>query len=110
MKFVLLMLLAPALLADDVPQAVKALEHLRPRGNDGPTAWTTGEYHYDGAGNIAVIGSETFAYDKLSRLQTATVRGPDMATLQTQTFRYDEYGNLIETSKLGPAVRRKARR
>ena len=100
----LLVIFAPMLLADEVPQAVKALEHLRPRANDGPTAWATGEYHYDGAGNIAVIGSETFAYDKLSRLQTATVRGSDMATLQTQTFRYDEYGNLTETSKLGQTV------
>ena len=103
-KVALLVILTPVLLADELPQAVKALEHLRPRTNDGPTAWTTGEYRYDGSGNIVTIGSEAFAYDKLSRLKSATVRGPDLATLQTQTFTYDEYGNLTEASKLGQTV------
>ncbi|HEV7920675.1 MAG TPA: RHS repeat-associated core domain-containing protein [Thermoanaerobaculia bacterium] len=101
----LLLFLAPLpWAAEDVPQAVKALRHLQPKPNAGPTAWTAGEYQYDGAGNIAAIGSEAFVYDKLGRLRSATVRGPDMTSLQTQTFHYDEYGNLTETSRLGQSV------
>jgi RHS repeat-associated protein len=95
-------------LADDapaaVPQAVKALEHLRPKPDAGPFSWTAGEYRYDGAGNITGIGSESFVYDKVGRLRSATVRGPDLTTLQTQTFAYDDYGNLTSTSKLGQTV------
>jgi RHS repeat-associated protein len=100
----LLFILTPLLLADDVPQAVKALEHLKPRSSSGPVAWTAGSYHYDGAGNIAAIGSEAYVYDKLGRLKSATVRGPDMSSLQTQTFVYDDYGNLTSTSKLGQTI------
>jgi hypothetical protein len=49
------------LLADGpaaVPQAVAALEHLKPRSAAGPTAWTAAPYQYDPAGNIIGIGSE----------------------------------------------------
>ena len=87
-----------------VPRAVTALQYLKPRAASGPTSWTTGEYRYDGAGNIFAIGSETFAYDTLSRVVRATVRGPDLTTLQTQSFGYDEYGNLPSTLKLGQTV------
>ena len=87
-----------------IPQAVAALAHLKPAPKTGPSSWTAGPYHYDGAGNIIAIGSESFAYDALSRLATATVRGPDLTSLQTQTYRYDIYGNLIGTAKLGQEV------
>src|ERR1051325_9063462 len=87
--------------AHAVPQAVAALEHLKPKRNDGPFAWTAGPYHYDGAGNIDRIGPESFAYDRAGRLNIATVRGPDLNTLQTQSFTCDVYGNLIRTEKLG---------
>ena len=87
-----------------MPQAVKALEHLKPRTDAGPYSWTAGPYDYDGAGNIKAIGSESFVYDKLGRLRSASVRGPDAVSLQTQTFGYDAYGNLISTSKLGQTV------
>jgi RHS repeat-associated protein len=99
---------APSVIAAEappaVPQAVAALAHLQPRANDGPLSWTAGPYFYDAAGNIKNIGSETYAYDTLSRLRQATLRGPDMTTLQTQSFNYDEYGNLKSTSKLGQTV------
>jgi RHS repeat-associated protein len=56
-----------------VPQAVKALEHLKTQPS-------------------------------ISRLKNATLRGPDLSSLQTQSFNYDEYGNLTGTSKLGQTV------
>lgn len=95
---------ASALAADEVPQAVAALRHLTPRPDQGPFSWTNGPYLYDAAGNIQGIGSEQFVYDNIGRLQSATVRGPDLTTLQTQTFLYDNYGNLTSTSKLGQTV------
>ncbi|HEV7921585.1 MAG TPA: RHS repeat-associated core domain-containing protein [Thermoanaerobaculia bacterium] len=100
----LLLAFAPVLLAEDVPQAVKALQHLKPRTDVGPFSWTAGEYRYDGAGDIVAIGNEAFVYDKLGRLESATVRGPDLSSFQTQTFSYDDYGNLIATTKLGQSV------
>ncbi|HKO54249.1 MAG TPA: RHS repeat-associated core domain-containing protein [Thermoanaerobaculia bacterium] len=87
-----------------VPQAVKALEHLEAQPNAGPTSWTNGPYTYDEAGNIIGIGSEAFVYDKVGRLKTATVRSPDLSSLQTQSFGYDPYGNLTSTAKLGQTV------
>ena len=72
--------------------------------HEGPTSWSAGIYKYDGAGNITDIGTESFFYDKLSRLRSATIRGPDLSSLQTQTFLYDEYGNLTNTAKLGQPV------
>lgn len=87
-----------------VPQAVAALEHLKAKPQDGPFSWTNGPYGYDGAGNIIAIGSESFVYDKVGRLKSATLRGPDLASIQTQTFTYDDYGNLTSTAKLGQTV------
>lgn len=55
-----------------------ALEHLKPRTNAGPVSWTG--------------------------LKSATVRGPDLSTYQTQTFVHDVYGNLTSTSGLGQTV------
>jgi RHS repeat-associated protein len=83
---------------------VAALAHLKPTPSSGPTSWTAGEYHYDGSGNVIAIGSESFVYDKIGRLKTATVRGPDPGTLQTQAFTHDAYGNLIATEKLGQTI------
>lgn len=51
--------------------------------------WTTGAYKYDAAGNVSAIGaSQTYAYDKVGRLVRATLSNT------TQTFGYDENGNL----------------
>ncbi|HEV7923208.1 MAG TPA: RHS repeat-associated core domain-containing protein [Thermoanaerobaculia bacterium] len=86
------------------PPAVKALEYLRTQPNAGPTSWTNGPYEYDGAGNIKAIGPETYVYDKIGRLKSSTLRGPDLSSMQTQSFDYDAYGNLISTSKLGQTV------
>ncbi|HKO59004.1 MAG TPA: RHS repeat-associated core domain-containing protein [Thermoanaerobaculia bacterium] len=87
-----------------VPQAVKALEYLKAQPNTGPTSWTNGPYVYDGAGNVTAIGTEVYVYDKVGRLRTATVRGPVMDAMQTQSFTYDEYANLTSITKLGETV------
>ncbi|HEV7922811.1 MAG TPA: hypothetical protein VGR02_18650, partial [Thermoanaerobaculia bacterium] len=69
--FGLLVALAPSLFAADAaPRAVAALEHLKPKADVGPFAWTAGDYRYDGAGNITAIGSESYVYDKLGRLES----------------------------------------
>ncbi len=56
----------------------------------------TGTYAYDGAGNITQMGTDTFSYDKLSRL-TAAVFGSSR-----QDFTYDRYGNLTSTTGINP--------
>ncbi|HUO83950.1 MAG TPA: hypothetical protein VM534_02450, partial [Thermoanaerobaculia bacterium] len=38
----------------------------------GPGCWTTGTYQYDGAGNIKAMGSDSFGYDRVNRLESAT--------------------------------------
>jgi RHS repeat-associated protein len=86
------------------PMAVKALKYLNAKPNNGPTSWTNGPYAYDGAGNISGIGSEAYVYDTTGRLTNATLRGPDLSSMQTQSFTYDEYGNLTSTTKLGQTI------
>jgi RHS repeat-associated protein len=83
---------------------VKALEYLKPQPSSGPTSWINGPYGYDPAGNIKVIGVESYAYDMVGRLTNATLRGPDLSSIQTQSFTYDEYGNLTSTTKLGQTI------
>jgi RHS repeat-associated protein len=58
--------------------------------------WSTGNYGYDGAGNIKAIGTHTFAYDKVSRLKTGNLylEPTTSTTLRTQTYTYDAFGNL----------------
>jgi RHS repeat-associated protein len=63
----------------------------------------TGLYSYDGAGNILKMDpdpmdptkADTFAYDSRSRLTGATLAGQG-----SQSFSYDQYGNMI--AKAGP--------
>jgi RHS repeat-associated protein len=62
-----------------------------------PPSWTSGTFKYDGSGNIYAIGvagesgvtTHTYTYDALSRLIRAT-----NVVNQTETFYYDEYGNM----------------
>jgi RHS repeat-associated protein len=52
--------------------------------------WTSGTFVYDGAGNIVHIGSDSYTYDALSRLISASVSG------HSQAFQYDAMGNLTQ--------------
>lgn len=57
---------------------------------------TTGTYKYDAAGNIVAMGNDTFAYDAVSRLTSASL----VSAGKQQSFNYDIFGNL--TSITGP--------
>jgi RHS repeat-associated protein len=56
-------------------------------------------YSYDGAGNVLSIGSETFGYDSLNRLTTAT--GP----WGTTTYSYDAAGNMAQQQNSSSTVK-----
>jgi RHS repeat-associated protein len=56
-----------------------------PNGN-GSMSWA---YSYDGAGNIATMGADSYAYDTANRLIRATVGG----TNNTMAYQYDAPGN-----------------
>ncbi len=59
--------------------------------------WNSGDYAYDGSGNIIQIGNGTTAdlyrYDKVNRLTRAFVRDASAATTQ-QNYTYDVFGNM----------------
>ena len=88
--------------APQVPKALaalSALEHLPKKGESGPYVWSTGQYGYDGAGNITAIGSQTSGYDALSRLTqsvTVTAAGPN-----AESYTYDPYGNQTARTTVG---------
>jgi len=52
------------------------------------SGFDTGQYSYDGAGNILAMGSDTFGYDNRSRLTSSTVSSIPLS------YSYDRYGNL----------------
>ncbi len=60
--------------------------------------WTTGQFLYDGSGNIRQIGNDSYAYDSAGRLIRAVVNGV------TETYKYDSFGNLIEKTIEGGRV------
>lgn len=57
--------------------------------------WTSGEYKYDGSGNIRSIGDDVFLYDGSSRLVYGDA-GWDAttSTRRRQEYSYDGFGNL----------------
>jgi len=61
-------------------------------------AWSSGEYAYDGVGNIKQVGNDVYRYDAMGRLSEATagtVQTPSVAPpINRQVFAYDQYGNL----------------
>jgi hypothetical protein len=56
-----------------------------------PPLWSTGDYAYDGAGNITAIGTTQYQYDRHSRL-IGTIVATATGTLGTSFF-YDVFGN-----------------
>jgi RHS repeat-associated protein len=74
----------------------------------GTLQWSTGDYQYDGSGNIAKVGPDSsgntrrFVYDEVDRLVEAGLEAP-MASPGTYTnyarYTYDSFGNrLTETT------------
>ncbi len=56
-----------------------------------PASATTGQFAFDGAGNVELMGSDAFKYDKALRLMRATIAG------STEDFTYDVLGNLTKS-------------
>jgi len=56
-------------------------------------SWDSGPYTYDGAGNIAVIGTDNYTYDAIGRLTYATAKTPSFQNNEQQ-YVYDRYGNM----------------
>lgn len=65
----------------------------------GEPLFSTGTYSYDGLGNIATMGTDSFGYDVRSRLVSASFGGG----AQTETYEYDQYGNLDKRIRNGQA-------
>jgi len=60
-------------------------------------SWTTGEYAFDGAGNVKSIGGDVYRYDELSRVVESTVLG------RVWSFGYDPHGNVTSITRDGVA-------
>jgi RHS repeat-associated protein len=67
-----------------------------PQGHESVVLFNSGDYAYDGAGNIGSIAGSSvtdgwsYQYDALSRLQSATT-----GTSNTRQHTYDDFGNMI---------------
>jgi RHS repeat-associated protein len=59
--------------------------------------WSTGQFFYDGSGNIKKVGDDTYSYDSAGRLIKAVVNST------AETYKYDSFGNLTEKTT-GSAV------
>jgi RHS repeat-associated protein len=69
------------------------------RPADGATLWQSGDYEYDGAGNITKIGNTSYDYDAMNRLTSWTVSSPGWSYKTVRTL--DAFGNATRTSSLG---------
>ena len=85
----------------DVPDIRTTSMHPPVRSDSGLT-WTSGDYSYDGAGNISAIGTaaapgtqghRTYGYDSLTRLTKAEI---GVTPSVTHEYSYDVYGNRTQ--------------
>jgi RHS repeat-associated protein len=65
--------------------------------------WDTSTYQFDGTGNIKAIGTETFQYDKVSRLLEGRVLQTAPSSFQTEALTFDAFGNITSRSVSGAA-------
>ncbi len=63
-----------------------------------PPLWNSGDYAYDGAGNVARIGSDEYFYDVLGRITSANILSAVPSTYSL-SYQYDAYGNMTSRSK-----------
>jgi RHS repeat-associated protein len=82
--------------SDPQPGASGRARQLTPRGL-GSTAWDSGAYGYDGAGNIVSIGTDTYLYDGVQRLKQSSTQGTP------ETYTYDGFGNMTARTNNGNA-------
>ncbi len=70
------------------------------------TNWSTGTYGFDGAGNIKSLTRspsdlDTYVYDKVSRLTSASFKEQLSGTTKTQTAGYDAFGFMTSLNTNG---------
>jgi hypothetical protein len=60
------------------------------------SGWSSGNYLYDGAGNVTTIGSAWFTYDKVSRLTEGKIYLGTYGggAQKSQTYTFDPFGNI----------------
>jgi len=63
----------------------------------GASSWTSGDFTYDGAGNVIAIGTDVYVYDSAGRLIRGTANGPD----NRQDYSYDSFGNRLHADTTG---------
>ena len=78
------------------PQSIMIASNLVATNDSTPPTWESGDYVYDGDGNITAIGADTYAYDTASRLVNASLTD---GTTQSEGYAYDSFGNLVETTR-----------
>jgi RHS repeat-associated protein len=61
---------------------------------DGSSIWSSGNYAYDGAGNITKIGNDWYLYDKVSRV----VEGSVISSGMKKRYNYDAFGNILSVN------------
>ena len=70
--------------------------------------WASGNYTFDGAGNIIGIGAQRFGYDGASRLTHAELRpqaqSPSTPTFDVVNWTYDLYGNMTGQTLVGSSA------
>jgi RHS repeat-associated protein len=71
----------------------------------GGTHYRSGLYQYDGAGNIAAIGSSTYAYDAANRIVQAVELVFNDAMQRSHVYAYDDFGNMTSDTYLDSSIR-----
>lgn len=62
-------------------------------------AWCSGNYTYDGSGNIVRIGADSYQYDTVSRVVSGTADYQRTEIFSRQNYAYDAYGNRTSASR-----------
>lgn len=74
---------------DNDPDGLPRPKQISAEQTNAAVLWTTGQYHYDGAGDIIAMGADTFAYDAIfGHLSSASIQGI------SRSYEYDDFGNL----------------
>ena len=72
----------------------------RPASISTNAGWSTGNFTYDGVGNISGIGAISYQYDTRSQLTSGGAKTAGGA-VRTQTAAYDDLGNLMNLTTNG---------
>ncbi|MCB1057859.1 MAG: hypothetical protein KDD11_20350, partial [Acidobacteria bacterium] len=72
------------------------------RTADGVELFSTGTFLYDGAGNLAAIGTDRYTFDAASRLLSGTVKS--VGAGKREDYKYDLFDNLTEVARDGSGV------